>query len=123
MEPVIALFWLMVGTISVTAIFFRYLRERSRNALLRAFVEKGQALPPDILQETPRAWDPRSFVVASILLAGLGVAMALFGIIIVSGLLHGVRTEKDNLVLVLSLFPFCFSAASMVAGRYLRSNV
>jgi hypothetical protein len=122
MEPVVAFFWLMVGTIAVTAIVFRYLRERSRLALLRALVEKGQPLPHDLLQEGSRAWDHRGLFVAGILLAGLSVAMALLGIAIQSGLLHGVHMEKDNLVLILSLFPLCLGAACMVAGRYLRSH-
>jgi hypothetical protein len=122
MEPVVAFFWLMVGTIAVAAIVFRYLRERSRLALLRTLVEKGQSLPHNLLQEGSRDWDHRGFVVASILLAGLSLATALFGITILSGLLHGVHMEKDNLVLILSLFPFCLSAACMAAGRYLRSH-
>jgi hypothetical protein len=122
MEPVVAFFWLMVGTIAVTATVFRYLRERSRLALLRTLVERGQSLPHDFLQEGPRDWDHRGFVVAGILLAGLSLATALLGIAIQSGLLHGVHTEKDNLVLILSLFPFCIGAACMVAGRYLRSH-
>ena len=122
MEPVVAFFWLMVGTIAVTATVFRYLRERSRLALLRTLVDKGQAIPTNLFQESPRAWDPRGFVVAGILLGGISVAMALIGITIQSGLVHGVYTEKDNLVLILSLFPFCLGAACMVAGRYLRSH-
>jgi hypothetical protein len=122
MEPVVAFFWLMVGAIAVTATVFRYLRERSRLALLRTIVEKGQPMPANLFQESPRAWDHRAFVVAGILLGGISVAMALIGITIRSGLLHGVYTEKDNLVLILSLFPFCLGAACMVAGRYLRSH-
>jgi hypothetical protein len=122
MEPVVAFFWLMVGTIAVTATVFRYLRERSRLALLRTIVEKGQSIPTHLFQESPRAWDHRGFFVAAILLGGISVAMALFGITIQSGLLHGVDTEKDNLVLILSLFPFCLGGACMVAGRYLRSH-
>jgi hypothetical protein len=83
---------------------------------------KANRCPPNLLQESPRAWDHRGFVVAGILLAGLSVAIALIGVTIQSGLLHGVHTEKDNLVLILSLFPFCLSAACVVAGRYLRSH-
>lgn len=122
MEPVIAFFWLMVGTIAVTAIVFRYLRERARIGLLRVLVEKGQTLSPDIFQETPRAWDPRGFVVAGIFMAGISAAMALVGLTITSGWLHGVQTERDNLVLISSVVPLCLGAACVGAARYLRSH-
>lgn len=122
MEPVVALFWLMIGTISVTAIIFRYLRERARLALLRALVEKGQALPADVFQEAPRAWDPRSFVVAGILLVGLSAGLALAGLIFENGQLQEAHEVRKNLLLILSLVPFCLGAACMVAGRYLRSH-
>lgn len=122
MEPVVAMFWLMVGVIAVTSIFFRYLRERNRNALLQTLVEKGQTISPNLFYEAPGHWDHRGFIVAGILLIALGLATALFGWTISGGLLHGVKTEKDNLVLFLSLFPFILGGASMVAGRYLRSH-
>ena len=122
MEPVVALFWLMVGVIAVTSIFFRYLRERSRNALFQTQLEKGQAIPPNLFYETSVPWDHRGFTVVGILLIALGLATALFGWSISPGLLHRVETEKDNLVLFVSLFPLILGGASMVAGRYLRSH-
>jgi hypothetical protein len=121
MEPVVAFFWLMVGTISVTAIIFRYLRERGRMALLRALVEKGHPFPNEIFQDPPSSFDHRSFVVAGILLVGLSAGLALAGLTLTSGVLHETQGEKDGLVLILSLIPFCLGAACMVAGRYLRS--
>lgn len=122
MEPVVAFFWLMVGTISVAAIVFRYLRERGRLTLMRALVEQGQPLPSDLFQEVSRSWDPRGFVVAGILLMGLSAGLALAGLTLSSGLLHETQGDKDGLLLILSLVPFCLGAACMVAGRYLRSH-
>jgi hypothetical protein len=127
-EQIVVLFWLMVGIIAVTAIIFRYLGERGRNALLRALVEKDQPLPPGLLRETPQTWDPRGFVVAGILLIGLGAATALFGLALASGLMWADCTNCGDddaparMVLFLSLFPFCLGAACLVIGRYLKSN-
>jgi hypothetical protein len=128
MEPLIALFWLLVGTVAVTALVLRFLGERSRNGLLRVMVEKGQPLPPDLMRDTPRSWDPRGFIVAGILLIGLGAATALFGAAIASGLMWadctncGHQDTPGRMVLFLSLFPFCLGAACLVIGRYLKPN-
>jgi hypothetical protein len=107
----------MVGIVAVTAIIFRYLGERGRNALLRALVEKDQPLPPGLLQETPGSWDPRRFIAAGMLLIGLGVATALFGVLVSSGDLPGLTDGRDNLVLAISLFPFCLGGACYPEGH------
>jgi hypothetical protein len=139
MDPgIIALFWLLVGVVATTALILRFLSERGRNSILRALVDKGQPLPADLMRETPRSWDPRGFVVAGVLLIGLGVATALFGAAVANGMVfdleatrhtmsNGVVTEvkytrRENVILFLSLFPFCLGVACLVIGRHLKAN-
>jgi hypothetical protein len=126
MSPhVVIAFWNVVAIVAVCAIIFRFLGERSRNRLFQSLVEKGQPLPPDLMRETPRAWDPRGFVVAGILLLALGVATALFGLAVSSGLAWDDAASSggpSRMVMLLSLFPFCLGGACLLIGRLLKTN-
>ena len=132
MDAIVILFWLMVATISVTSIFFRYLGLSSRNSLLKMMVDKGHPIPPELLQDKlvnrqpglPNLpWDHRGMVVMGIFLLGLGAAMALFGAAVANGMvfeLHGDR--RENGTLFFSLFPFSLGVAAIAAGIYLRKD-
>lgn len=53
------IFWIVVGVIAVSAIFFRHRTRVSRDRLLQSLVDKGQPIPSELLRQS--AGSSRSF--------------------------------------------------------------
>lgn len=114
-------FWLVIGAIVITAIYFRHAKAVSRHHVLQTMIEKGQPVSTDIFDErhVPRrgieVW--QSFMAAGIILIGLGFAMAIF-----FTALQWTDEVNERFLPAISAFPFCLGIACLVVGRFIKPN-
>jgi Na+/melibiose symporter-like transporter len=50
------IFWIVVGVIGFSAVFFRYRASISRDRVLQTLAEKGQPIPPELLRNAHSGW-------------------------------------------------------------------
>ncbi|MBI1331012.1 MAG: hypothetical protein GC166_14040 [Alphaproteobacteria bacterium] len=68
-------FWIVIGVIAVSAIFFRYRESVSRDRTLQTLAEKGQPIPPELLRRGGGYYRYRSPLRSGIILVCIGIAI------------------------------------------------
>lgn len=119
--------WLMIAAIVVASLGFRYATAARRGDVIRAMVEKGAPVPPELFQEPRRRpATGLTFISTGIVLLGLSVASLVFFWALTSPTFgpHGVGTPggPPPFLPFISAFPFFIGIACLVAGRYLKSH-
>ena len=87
----IVFFWLMIGAISVAAIWARRLTDRERQQTIRSVIDRGQQLDPALLEKVmtpplpwtqPPARNPRAplqLLISGIIVVSAGAGLVLMG--------------------------------------------
>lgn len=124
------IFWIVIGVIAVSAIFFRYRESVSRDETIRMLAEKGQPIPPELLGgETHGSWSRdgnthyhfyyrrRNPFRAGIILICVGIAIFISS----SGWHHGDLSPDDwGHWHTGAIFPLMIGVALLVIGLFER---
>lgn len=113
-----AIFWLIVGTIIIVAIYFRHKTAIERTRLLQTLAEKGQPIPAELLGSEPKA--KANPVARGIVLISVGLATILFLWAMTSGLFG--EKDPDTWLPFLGVFPLFIGIAYIAIGLYQRRH-
>ena len=110
--------WVAIVLIVAITGLRRFLTERERQRTLRAVLERGQSLDPQLLQKlVARQERPRTregLLVGGITTMGAGIGLAVFGLVL--GSRHG-DPEALSPLLGVGAMVFCIGLALLVASR------
>ncbi len=122
-------FWIVIGVIAVCAIFFRYRESVSRDRTIQTLAEKGQPIPPELLQGGYRGdgyrsdgyyrYRYRSPFRSGIILVCIGLAIFLSS----ASWHHGVFNDDGNWHFVGwgmsgAIFPLMIGVALLLIGLF-----
>jgi hypothetical protein len=118
-----AIFWLVIGTIIVASIYFRFKSRSERMKLLQTLAEKGQAIPPELLLAAGLGVKERSvnYVARGILLVSVGLAMILF-FLAAGGAFSGAMGRGDIAPVFAGAFPLFLGLGYLGIGLYQRRH-
>jgi hypothetical protein len=122
------IFWIVIGVISVAAIFFRYRESVSRDETIRMLAEKGQPIPPELIGgESQGSWTRdgnthyhfhyrrRHPFRAGVILVCVGIALYVSSF----GWHHG-ADEWGNWHISGAIFPLMIGIALLIIGVFER---
>jgi len=112
------IFWLAIAAIAIAGIYYRHRDTESRNQVLQAMIENGQAVPPDLFDAARSPLDGHRLIVAGIILIALGFASLIF----FGALAYFGELGNDLFVPFLSAFPFCLGIGCLIAARVIKRH-
>ena len=111
-------FWLVIGGAVAAGIIGNHFTEAKKSKLIESFVEKGQPIPPGLIQSR-NLYDWRGFMVAGILTVAAGIALMIFFI----ALTTWAATDEDARFLpFISAFPITIDLALLLIARFLKKH-
>ena len=117
MDPVIV-FWLVMGGIVIASVIGSNHTQAKKIALIESFIEKGQPIPPGLL-EGRKLYDWRGFMVGGIVLLAAGIAMLIFFTALIT---WQVTDMQQRFLPSIAAFPLCIGAACLLIARRLKRN-
>lgn len=112
-------FWGAIVAIVVVSNFFSYRAQASRHRMIETLAEKGQPIPPDLLNGRQYEYRYRSPVQSGIFLMCIGIALAVFFWAMTGG---GVPFDESghmpSWLPVIGIFPFMVGLARVLAGLF-----
>lgn len=112
-----AVFWMAIVAIVFVSTFFSYRERASRNRMIQTLVEKGQPIPPELLEEARRRpGRSRSPFSSGIYLMCIGIAIAVFLWAMSSGVPMFEGERIPNWIPFVGIFPFMIGFARFVSG-------
>ncbi len=118
-----AIFWIVIGAIVIAAIYFLQKGRADRIKLLQTLAEKGQPIPPELLNEVDwgKSKGGVNYIARGIVLISIGLAMILFFLAAI-GVFSG-TVERDNILPpFLGAFPLFIGLAYLGIGLYQRRH-
>jgi hypothetical protein len=112
-------FWLVIGAIAIAGILGSNYAQAKKIALIESFIEKGQPIPPGLL-EGRKLYDWRGFMVAGVICVAAGIALLIFFCALVTWQL-GDDPEQRFLPFI-SAFPLSVGIACLVVAKFLRTH-
>jgi len=111
-------FWVMIGAVIITAIYFRHQGRMARTRLLQTLAEKGQPIPAGLLNgDLKTKTNP---IARGIVLISVGLAAILFLWAITSGTFG--EKAPDTWLPFLGAFPLFIGIAYLAIGLYQRRH-
>jgi len=111
-------FWLVIGAVAVAGVIGNSYAAAKKNALIESLIEKGQPIPPQLL-EGRKIYDWRGFMVAGVIFATSGVALLIFFLALTT---WQVTDPEQRFLPFISAFPISIGVAFLVIARYLKNN-
>lgn len=111
-------FWLVIGFAAAAGIIGNHFTESKKNKLIESFVEKGQPIPPGLIQGR-NLYDWRGFMVGGILSVAAGIALMIFFIALTT---WQVTDEDQRFLPFISAFPITIGLALLLIARFLKKN-
>jgi hypothetical protein len=111
-------FWLVIGAIVVASLYFRYKARADRMKLLQALAEKGQPIPPELLQSALGNAQTAgvNYIARGVVLISIGIAMVVFFAV-------AVGARGGNIAApFLGAFPLLLGLAYLGIGVYQRRH-
>ena len=117
------IFWLVIGAVVITAIYFTYKSRADRMKVLQTLAEKGQPIPPELLQGALGGMPsvPANYIRRGVVLSSIGLAMVVF-FAVAGGLFAGTMHGDDYAGPVLGFFPLFLGLAYLGIGVYQRRH-
>jgi hypothetical protein len=116
-----AVFWVAIGAIVISAIYFRQKGRSDRIKLLQTLAEKGQPIPPELLNGADWGRGSVNYIARGIVLISIGLAMVLFFLAAV-GAFSGTMGRSDIVAPFLGAFPLFIGLAYLGIGLYQRRH-
>jgi hypothetical protein len=116
-------FWLVIGAIVIATLFFRYKARADRMKLLQTLAEKGQPIPPELLNGALGSTQtgPVNYITRGVVLVSIGLAMIVF-FAVAGGAFAGTMHGDDWAGPVLGAFPLFLGLAYLGIGVYQRRH-
>jgi hypothetical protein len=116
-------FWLVIMVIVIAAIYFKQKGNADRIKLLQTLAEKGQPIPPELLNGANWGQSKGSvnYIARGIVLISIGLAMILFFMAAV-GVFSGTMERDDIVAPFLGAFPLFIGLAYLGIGLYQRRH-
>ena len=111
-------FWLVIGAIAVAAVLGNSYVAAKKTALIESFIEKGQPIPPGLL-EGRKLYDWRGFMVAGVICVAAGIALLIFFCALIT---WQVDDPDQRFLPFISAFPFSVGIACLLIAKYLKTN-
>jgi hypothetical protein len=119
---VTAIFWIAISLIAVAASFFSYMARAARYRMLESLVEKGQQLPPELLNSLANAQaGPRGTLRGGIILVCMGSALTFFLWAMTSPMFDGPIRDVGWLPAV-GAFPIMIGVGLLIIATFDRSS-
>lgn len=109
-------FWIVIGLIAVSSIFFRYRASVSRDRTIQILAEKGQPIPPELVRGGYYRRYDRS-PSRGLTLMFIGAALFVFFWAMTGGMVHGMN-GTPNWLPFLGIFPFAIGLAYFLGGLF-----
>lgn len=109
-------FWIVIGLIAISSIFFRYRASVSRDRTIQMLAEKGQPIPPELVRGGYYRHYDRS-PSRGLFLMLIGVALFVFFWAMTGGMIHGID-ETPNWLPFVGVFPFAIGLAHFLDGLF-----
>jgi len=116
-------FWLVIGSVIIAALYFRYKSRAERMKVLQALAERGQPIPPELLNGTLGNAQPGpvNYITRGVILISIGAAMVVF-FAVAGGLFAGTMHGDEYAGPVLGFFPLFLGLAYLGIGVYQRRH-
>jgi hypothetical protein len=111
-------FWLVIGAIAVAGVLGNSYVAARKTALIESFIEKGQPIPPGLL-EGRKLYDWRGFLVGGIMSLAAGIGMMIFFIALTN---WQVTDEEQRFLPFISAFPISIGLALLLIAGYLKKH-
>jgi hypothetical protein len=119
-----AVFWVVIGTIVVVAIYFKQKGTADRIKLLQILAEKGQPIPPELLNGA--AWGKSkgsvNYIARGIILISIGLAMICFFLATIGAFTGTIKDPEEIVAPFLGAFPLFIGLAYLGIGLYQRRH-
>ena len=114
-----AIFWLVMGGIAIAGILANTYAASKKTALIESFIEKGQPIPPGLL-EGRKLYDWRGFMVAGVICVAAGIALLIFFCALITWQLSD--DPETRFLPFISAFPISVGIACLLIAKYLKTN-
>ncbi|MEY4708577.1 MAG: hypothetical protein RJB58_2300 [Pseudomonadota bacterium] len=113
-----AIFWLVIGAVAVAGVLGNSYVAARKNALIENLLEKGQPIPPGLIQ--PRnIYDWRGFLVGGIMSTAAGIGLMIFFIALTT---WAATDEEQRFLPFISAFPITIGLALLRIAGYLKKH-
>ena len=112
------IFLLVIGAIAVAGVIGSNYAQAKKIALIERFIEKGQPIPPGLL-EGRKLYDWRGFMVAGVVCVAAGFALLIFFCALIT---WQVNDPDQRFLPFISAFPFSIGFACLLIAKYLRTH-
>ena len=113
------IFWPVIGAIVIIPIYLKYKSRSERMKLLQTLAEKGQAIPPELLQEVQAR--SVNYIARGTLLVSIGLGMVLF-FLAAGGAFSGTMGRGDIVPVFAGAFPLFLGLGYLGIGLYQRRH-
>lgn len=113
------IFWLVIGAIAIAGILGSNYAQSKKIALIESFIEKGQPIPPGLL-EGRKLYDWRGFMVAGVICVAAGLALLIFFCALITWQLS--EDPETRFLPFISAFPISVGIACLLIAKYLKTN-
>lgn len=113
-----AIFWLVIGAVAIAGILANTYAASKKTALIESFIDKGQPIPPGLL-EGRKLYDWRGFMVAGVICVAAGIALLIFFIALIT---WQVDDADQRFLPFISAFPLSVGFACLLIAKYLKTN-
>lgn len=112
------IFWLVIGAVAIAGILANTYAAAKKTALIESFIEKGQPIPPGLL-EGRKLYDWRGFMVAGVICVAAGVALLIFFCALITWQVHN---PDQRFLPFISAFPLSVGMACLLIAKYLKTH-
>ena len=112
------IFWLVIGAVAIAGILGNSYAAAKKTALIESFIDKGQPIPPGLL-EGRKLYDWRGFMVAGVICVAAGIALLIFFCALIT---WQVDDADQRFLPFISAFPLSVGFACLLIAKYLRTH-
>jgi hypothetical protein len=111
-------FWLVIGAVAIAGVLGNSYVAAKKNALIESLLEKGQPIPPGLIQ--PRnVYDWRGFMVGGVMSLAAGIGLMIFFIALTT---WAATDEEQRFLPFISAFPISVGLALLLIAGYLKKH-